>query len=370
MSAPAYPQPRFLLACDFLRKYAAALARGLADAGADVRLLTRDHALEFGGDVSAMRSEIRQRLDPSVPVWWMPGRVSEATAVGHTARLGLWRRHFAPQVVHLQEGVSNDPRLLLAAWPGPGRYALTVHDPSLHPGDTEPSRLRTGAEAMVRRGAGLIFVHSESLRAELLERREIRAPVEVVPHGIDAPAVRPPPATPTLLFFGRISPYKGVEVLLDAMCRVWASLPKARLVLAGEGQLPDHPVVHDPRVELLSRHVHEDEVPDLFARSACVVLPYRQAAQSGVGSLAKRHARPLVVSAVGGLPELVADGSGLIVPPGCAEALANALLELLRDPRRAIVMGRAGARTAADTASWTSVARRTVDAYHRHGLLP
>jgi glycosyltransferase involved in cell wall biosynthesis len=101
-----------------------------------------------------------------------------------------------------------------------------------------------------------------------------------------------------------------------------------------------------------------------------VVLPYLEASQSGVGSLAKGYGRPLVASAVGGLPELVSDGSGVLVPPGDADALADALDGILGDRARLEEMGRAGLRSLHERAGWPVVGALTVEAYARHLGVP
>ena len=363
-------RPRVLFACDYHLKYAAWLARGLVDAGAHVRLLTRDHGGEFGGDRAELERGLAERLDGAVPAWLLPGRARDAAALQALPGLVRRRRAFGADVVHLQEGLLNDPRLAAVVVPRPGGYALTVHDPTLHPGDRPVARLRERAERLLQRRAGLIFVHGEALRDELREVLGARSPaIEVVPHGAAAPDVRPLPGTPSLLFFGRMSRYKGLDVLLDAMPAVWAREPRARLVVAGEGELPPHDALDDARVDVRSEHVREDALPDLFAAATCVMLPYVQASQSGVGSRAKSFGRAMVVTDVGGLPELVADGSGLVVAPGDAGALAEAALALLSDPARAARMGEAGAATLERESSWERVAERTLEAYCRHGLL-
>lgn len=361
--------PRVLLGCDFHLKYCANLARGLARRGASPVLLTRDHGIEYGDRPEVMREQLARRLDPGVPVWWLPGRVREPRGLLAAASLRRRARHLDPAVVHVQEGLENDLRLAWATRLRPGRYALTIHDPTLHPGDAAPGAVRRAAASELLRRAGLVFVHGEALRDELVRLHAPRAPVEVVPHGAEAPAVAPMPDRPTVLFFGRIVAYKGLEVLLDAMPAVWEAVPDARLVVAGAGALPVHAVLDDARTSVRPGHVPEDELPELLAQSTCVALPYVQASQSGVGAVAKSHGRGLVVSAVGGLPELVADGSGVAVAAGEATALAGALADVLGTPERAAALGAAAAGTAGASAGWDEVAARTLEAYRRHRLL-
>lgn len=357
--------PRVLLACDFFLRYTSMLAGGMERAGADVCLLTRDHDEEFGGRSGAAAEFVAEAVDPGTRRCAIPGRVRSPAAL--RASLGARRAvsRFGPDFVHLQSSIGNDPRLLFAAGVRPRRFALTVHDPVRHPGEAVSGGTAHGNRLLIR-AAGLLFVHAEALREELTAAARPRAPIVVVPHGIDPGAAQPLPERPAVLFFGRLGHYKGLDVLLDAMAAVWAERPDAELTIAGAGELPDHPALADARVAVRADHVPDADLPALFAAATCVALPYRQASQSGVGSLAKSHGRALVVSAVGGLPELVADGSGIAVPPEDPEALAAALLGVLRDRGLAERLGRAGAASARRGADWRTVAEATLAAYEEH----
>ena len=359
-SAERTPPARVLMVCDSLLKYTAALARGLADAGAEVKLLGRDHGLEFGGDEGAMREFVAETLGGEVEHLILPGRVREPRHWRRTVALRRHLQRFEPDVVHYQETVVNDPRLLFAAPPLRGRTAFTVHDPVSRLAHEPAWQKRTKARLLKR--SSLVFVHAEALSRQMIEEQGVRMPIVVIPHGISTPRVRPLPATPTLLAFGRIQPYKGLDVLFDAMPSVWADAPETKLKVVGQGRLPEHPVLADPRVEVNNDYFPESAVPDLFSESTAVVLPYREASQSGVGSLAKEYGRAVVASDVGGLAELVGD-AGMVVPPSSAEALSKALLEILGTPGLAEEMGRRGAASVEGSAGWVDVGRQTLDAY-------
>jgi glycosyltransferase involved in cell wall biosynthesis len=361
--------PRVLLACDHFVRYTAGLAGGLAAAGCDVTLLTRSHELEFGGRTGALRDYVREVGGPHVRHEQLGRRVRDPSAIGELGRLARDLRRPRAQVVHVQESVANDPRLLIAGGARPRRLAVTIHDLHRHPGDRPRSPWNSAGHTALIRAARLLFVHADVLRDELRELHRPRAPIVVVPVGeVEPGPAAPLPGAPALLFFGRISHYKGIDTLLDAMPRVWGDLPATRLTIAGKGKLPDHDALADPRIEVRNEHVADSAVGELFARSTAVVLPYREASQSAVAPLAKRHSRPLVVSTAGGLAEVAADGSALTFPPEDAEALAARLVELLRDPDRAAEMGRRGARAMQERVGWPSVARATLAAYREHLL--
>jgi glycosyltransferase involved in cell wall biosynthesis len=358
--------PRVLLACDFFLRYTAMLAGGMERAGAEVGLLNRDHDEEFGEVAGAAAEFVAGATSPALTRFVVPGRVRSRRGLGGALRARRGVRRFGPDFVHLQAGIGNDPRLVYASGARPRRFALTIHDPVRHPGEDVSRSASLGNRGLIR-AAGLIFVHAAALRDELAEVARPRAPIVVIPHGVDpGEAPRPLPERPSILFFGRLGYYKGIDVLLDSMNAVWEKLPQATLTVAGAGELADHPALGDSRVTVRVEHIPDDRVPDLFAAAGCVALPYRQASQSGVGSLAKRYGRPLVVSDVGGLPELVADGSGLTVPVEDPGALAESLVNVLADRALAERLGRAGSGTAAGGADWQSVAETTLEAYERH----
>jgi glycosyltransferase involved in cell wall biosynthesis len=363
--------PRALLVCDYFIRYESGLAEGLRANGWEPILLGRDHDHAFGGEPGAMRRYLHDRLGADQQFISVEGRVRDLNGWTSLPRVRRRLRGLAPEVTHLQSCLGNDPRLLLAARLRRGKYALTVHDVQTHPGDAKEPWRHGLTMHPVFRNAGVLFVHAESLREVLLARWDLKAPIVVVPHGIDLGDPQPLPADDALLFFGRISAYKGLSVLLDSLERLWPRRPELTLTIAGEGPLPDHAALRDPRVTLVHRHVAEAEVPGLFAASTIVVLPYVEASQSGVGSLAKAHGRPIVASAVGGLPELVSDGSGALVPADDAGALADELDELLADRPRLERQRAAGLRTLRESAGWPVVAERTIEAYERYlGVRP
>ena len=195
----------------------------------------------------------------------------------------------------------------------------------------------------------------------------MRGAVEVIPHGAWASEFVPPPPD-HLLFFGRMSYYKGLDVLLDAMAEVWGARPQTKLTVAGEGEIDPHPAFDDPRVDLRQEYLAESDLPALFKSATCLVLPYRQASQSGVGSLAMQHGRAVIATRVGGLPELVGDDWGRLVEPEDAAALAGAILEVSGTEGLAERLGRRAAETVESEIGWNAVAERTLEAYRQYLL--
>jgi glycosyltransferase involved in cell wall biosynthesis len=356
---------RVLLACDWFVRYTVGLAGGLRARGARPALLTRWHDREFGSLPGAMCEYVDDALGPEVPHLRIGGRVRDPRAVRELVRVRRAVRRISPDVVHLQDSLVNDPRLFAASGARPGGYALTVHDLERHPGD-RPANLRQRQlwRALVRR-AGLVFVHGEVLRERLIAEHRPRGQVVVVPQGSDEPAAAPLPERPSLLLFGRLSRYKGVDTLLDAMPLVWERAPNAQLTIAGEGELGRHPALSDERVVVLRTYVPDARVPELFAAATCVVLPYREASQSAVAALAKRHGRGLIVTDVGALAEVARDGSARLVPAEDPTALARGILDVLQTPGEAARMSSAAIAAVRDELSWERVAGAALEAYRR-----
>jgi glycosyltransferase involved in cell wall biosynthesis len=175
----------------------------------------------------------------------------------------------------------------------------------------------------------------------------------------------PLPEKPSLLFFGRISEYKGLDVLLDAMPAVWSELPEVEVVIAGEGELPASSVLDDERVTVRNDHIAHEDLPGLFAASTCFVLPYRQASQSGVALRGREHGRAVIATTVGGIPDVVSDQTGRLVPPDDPAALAQAIVEVVGTPGLAERLGRAGADEVA-AVGWDRVAALVLEAYERY----
>jgi glycosyltransferase involved in cell wall biosynthesis len=111
------------------------------------------------------------------------------------------------------------------------------------------------------------------------------------------------------------------------------------------------------------RFVEDDEVPALFRRADLVVLPHRDAEQSGVLYTALAFGKAILMSDVGGFGEVAARGAGRLVPPGDSEALADAIVELLGDAAARERLAEAAREAAAGPYSWDAVAAQTLALY-------
>ena len=138
------------------------------------------------------------------------------------------------------------------------------------------------------------------------------------------------PGLRTLLFFGLIRDYKGLDLLIDALPLLADGY---QLVIAGEsyGSFEKYQAQIDAsgcagRIHVLNRYIDDEEVPGLFSAADLCVLPYRSATQSGITAIALHFDLPLVATPVGGLAESIErPGIGLMTEAISAEALARSI---------------------------------------------
>jgi glycosyltransferase involved in cell wall biosynthesis len=167
-----------------------------------------------------------------------------------------------------------------------------------------------------------------------------------------------------ILAFGLIRPYKGTDVLLDAFRRIEG----AELWIAGMPRMPMDELRGLAQrapgtVRFVDRFIPDAEIPAFMRRADLVVLPYRNIEQSGVLYTALAFGRPLVLSSVGGFPEIAERGAARLAPPGEPDALAAVIRELLADGAAREALGTAAAREAGTTYSWDRIAERTMALY-------
>ncbi len=166
---------------------------------------------------------------------------------------------------------------------------------------------------------------------------------------------------PVVLCFGVVRPYKGVDVLVEAL----RSLPDAELWVVGRPLGMSLDSLGAPaNVRFVPRYVTDAELPAFFRRADLLVLPHRSVDISGVLFAGLAFGKPMVLSDVGGFRELVEDhGAGRLVPPGDAAALAGAIGELLADPAGREHLAERARTAAAGPFSWDSIAERTLAVY-------
>jgi glycosyltransferase involved in cell wall biosynthesis len=276
-----------------------------------------------------------------------------------------------PDVVHL---VAVNPwlNLALAAWRLPNLVS-TIHDPLMHAGDRSQRRIPQVIRDLPIRFSRRLIVHGQALKEVLLARHAIPAErVATIPIG-ELSIYRHwngqswTEEEGTVLFFGRIWPYKGLDYLIAAEPALSKAYPPIRIVIAGQGERFDRyrsMMIHPERFEVLNEYIPRGDVARLFQQASVVVLPYTEASQSAVVPLAFAFGKPVVATAVGGIPDVVTHGEdGLLIPPRDSDALARAILVLLQDRETRHRMGRRALEKSQKELSWDTIARQTAEVY-------
>jgi glycosyltransferase involved in cell wall biosynthesis len=332
---------------------ASSLARSLAERG---------HTLHVVADESP---GLTVEWDPGVQVSVSRSPFLETLTSGSAARFASLTRSFA----ELKASLRPDLVLVYAltasvvfhlrtqrSWPSPS--LLTLHGAlPLRP---------CGSQTVVGRAlrdADWVMAGSRSCLQEAIDRYPfvgekssvVRNAVEAHPQAVSRPSLGPL----RLLYVGRLSAEKGVDVAISALRIVVRREPTATLQIAGTGPLrQDLEALAEQggladNVRFLGA-VAPEAVRSLMAAASVVVVPSRNEGFSLVALEAAQAGRPVVATRVGGIPEVVTDGeTGLLVRPEAPEALAAAILRLVDAPERAEAMGARARRRAEDEFRWS-----------------
>lgn len=201
---------------------------------------------------------------------------------------------------------------------------MLPHEP--RPGD------RRLARSVLGRAARLI-VHSDSqavLARQLTSRKVCQVGLPLTARHVELkPAGKHNGLRHELLFFGFVRPYKGVDVLLEALAQV----PGVRLTIVGEIWGSDKPYTElidrlklQDRVTIHRGYAPADELGTFINQADAVVLPYREGTASWNVNLAHAYGTPVIATTVGSLAAQVREGiDGLLCKPGDADSLADAI---------------------------------------------
>jgi glycosyltransferase involved in cell wall biosynthesis len=348
----------------FTPPYDHALCRALAVAGADVGLYTSRFVY---GPVAPAEGYARHESFYRLATRLRRARLRRAVKLAeHVPDMLRYRRAARDaDIVHFQWlTVQQLDRHLLPRGRRRPPLVLTAHDVL----PREPRRGQLEAQRRLYERVDAVVVHSEHGRRRLTGELGIDpARVHVIPHGVfehladGVDVARAPADRPIVLCFGLMRPYKGIDVLLEA----WRGIEDAELWIAGMPRMDIAPLLAaaPPNVRFFPRFITDGELPGYFLAADLVVLPYREIDQSGVLFTALAFGKPLLLSDVGGFPEIAGAGAARTFPAGDARALRGAVGELLAD-RAALAALAQGARAAArGPYSWAAVAARTMELY-------
>jgi glycosyltransferase involved in cell wall biosynthesis len=353
----------------FTPPYDRALAAALARAGVEIELLTSRFL--YGPVPEPVDYRVHECFYRRSAVRGLDAFGRRAfKAAEHLGDMRRLRGELDADVVHYQwlSVPTLDARLLPPHRP----RVMTAHY-ILPP---QPSRRQISTARTVFGRMDAVVAHSEHGAARL--RGEVGVDpdrIRVIPHGAfdyltGLPEERPLPEElegadgPVILFFGLLRPYKGLDTLLEAFRQVSG----AELWIVGNPRMDLAPLrplaaAAPGRVRFVTRFVVDAEIPAIFRRADLVVLPYRDAEHSGVLYTGLAFGKPLVLSSVGGFPEVATTGAARLVAPADPTGLAHTLNELVANPLARARLATAAREAAAGAYSWDAVAAQTIALY-------
>ncbi len=273
------------------------------------------------------------------------------------------------------------PELAICAQPGPldllmvaalrrlrVPFVVVVHDAELHPGDGMPFQMTL--QALLCRRANAVVALTAHVADRLRARGLAGSPDRPLLLSRHPPVTFDPPPPPPLahggplrlLSFGRLLPYKGLDLLTETLRQLG---PRADAEIRVVGSGPETPALAAlralPGIAVENRWVPEDEVGALLGWADAMILTHTEASQSGVAAAALAAGRRVVATRVGGLTEQLQDEPLATLCPPDADTLATALRNLIAAPGPPVppTDARAAWRDmAAAMLSWTEAAVR------------
>lgn len=243
-------------------------------------------------------------------------------------------------------------------------YLLAIHDAERHPG--EKNAVRDFLLARDIAAADGIVTMTQAVRRRFLQLHCFSPErVWTVPLGVHLTRVEDEPRSlPTgrpirILFFGRILPYKGLDILVDAVLALQESGRAVELQIWGAGDLRPYQrrlgEVEALRVE--NRWIAEEEFAEIFAGVDLCAVSHREASQSGVVAAALAAGIPIATTPIPGLVEQLNDGkAGAVARDFTPAAFADALAELMEDPQRYFAASTEALRLSRSEFSWNAIA--------------
>ncbi len=365
----------------FTLPYDRGLIGGLEQNGHAVTLFGRKPSADDNGVGSVDLAATFYRLSGSRVVSLLPRAVRLAIkGLEHPlSMLELLQRlaRLRPDVIHFQWlALPLIDRRLLKAFRRVAPLVSTVHDTNPFNGDPS-SRLQASGFLAALGLFDRLIVHTEQGRSRLSAQGLAPERLSILPLGNTriAPATKADDAMDgplTFLLFGKIKPYKGADLLIEAFAKLPHHLrEQARVRIIGKPYMELTPLLDRIRelrlahlISVESGFIADDDLPALFAPGTVAVFPYREIDGSGVLPEVLAHARPVVATSLGMFRETIVDGvHGHLVPPEDTQALAASLAHLIEDRGFAAACSRNAAALSNQAPSWSAIAQQTMQVY-------
>jgi glycosyltransferase involved in cell wall biosynthesis len=247
---------------------------------------------------------------------------------------------------------------------------LTLHDVNEHIG--EKYLVNQLANKLHIKVAKHIFVHGTKLQKELDLLGYPTTKTTAIAHGdysfFAKYKLNDITEDGSILFFGRILDYKGLQYLIAAEPAIKEQIPDVNIIIAGSGDFDKYEklIVNPESFEIINNFIEDEKVAELFQRASIVVLPYIDGSQTGIIPIAYSFKKPVITTNIGSIPEVVDDGiTGYIISPRNSDALADSIIRILKDNDLRKQMGENGYLKMKEELSWDSIANKTVQIYNQ-----
>lgn len=370
----------------FTWPYDHALAEGLAENGHSVKLYAKHLADGEQGKNDPYLVEFFYKGFESPAIKKLPKKAFLALkGLAHIwgmTRLLLTLRRERPDAIHFQwTPLAVIDQFFIPQFRKIAPTILTVHDSSPFNNNPSAALQRIGAVKIMGKFDSLI-VHTEHARSTLGRYGLDPAKINRIPHGVlDAPVVKINDGsnqntnnddTVNMLLFGQVKPYKGLDILIEALAKLDASTKaKCRLNVVGRPQMEMQPLFDrakelgvDDRISYDLRFIDDAEIPGIFLSNQIMVMPYREIDASGVLMISLAVGRPIIASRIGLFKELLEeDTHALLIDQSKPEELAAAITKLVNDADLRRRMGEQVKALSDSIPDWVEIGRRTGDLY-------
>lgn len=242
------------------------------------------------------------------------------------------------------------------------KYTLVVHDAVPHPGDNLFIRKHMLRYEIL--SCAKIIVLTNAVKEKVLENYNVKAPIEVIPHGVLTYGHQGPRNYPSsqfnLVFFGRILEYKGVDLLIQEFCKIKNANINLKIYGRGEVSKKSEFLINSSQsITFKNDWIKEEDIGEIMNSSDALILPYIEASQSGVIPIALSSGIPIIASDIGGLKEQLNNGQlGVMFKPKDRNELSQALMKLVQDKELYEKLSREGYEFCKENLSWAAIAKK------------